>query len=188
MKKILLIGQAPPLKPIDLPFGRSQLYKWFETIGLTYKKEKDFEIQHNQEGLFIYKGKPMARVKFGALIDYFPGLNKAKGHLAPTPKQILESRPSLERLLKSFDPDIVVPIGKLSMQECLSWIRQAHHDNFKLEKIIGQKLGVDPYGLLSKKITVIPLPHPSGASTWIYQKENKALLSRALTLLKNELD
>jgi len=34
---------------------------------------------------------------------------------------------------------------------------------------------------------VIPLPHPSGASSWIHQPGNAALLEAALELLKARL-
>jgi len=34
---------------------------------------------------------------------------------------------------------------------------------------------------------VIPLPHPSGASSWIHQPGNSALLDRALDLLRERL-
>lgn len=30
---------------------------------------------------------------------------------------------------------------------------------------------------------LVPLPHPSGRSTWLVKKENQALLDRALELL-----
>jgi hypothetical protein len=34
---------------------------------------------------------------------------------------------------------------------------------------------------------VIPLPHPSGASSWFYQNDNKKLLDRAIQLIGTEL-
>jgi len=33
----------------------------------------------------------------------------------------------------------------------------------------------------------IPLPHPSGASSWVHQSGHRALLDRALALLAREL-
>jgi len=33
-------------------------------------------------------------------------------------------------------------------------------------------------------MVVIPLPHPSGASSWIHQREHMSLLERALELLR----
>jgi hypothetical protein len=33
---------------------------------------------------------------------------------------------------------------------------------------------------------LIPLPHPSGASRWLNQPDNRALLERALRILRRE--
>ncbi len=181
MKKIAFIGQAPPLKVVELPFGKSALYKWLESEGFKYEKQKDFELSHNQEGILSLNGQPVAEVKFGALISYFPGSNKNGGHLAPSQQEIVKERPSLISMLKAFAPDIVVPIGKLSIGECLD------EQNIKLEDFIGKSFIANPYEALTKEIKIIPFPHPSGASTWIYQKGNSDLLKKALALLKDEV-
>jgi hypothetical protein len=34
---------------------------------------------------------------------------------------------------------------------------------------------------------VIPLPHPSGASSWVHQSENKILLERGINLIGEAL-
>jgi hypothetical protein len=34
---------------------------------------------------------------------------------------------------------------------------------------------------------VIPLPHPSGASSWIHENDNKALVARAIGLISQEV-
>jgi len=36
-------------------------------------------------------------------------------------------------------------------------------------------------------VTAIPLPHPSGASSWIHQDDHGELLSRALQLIGDRL-
>jgi uracil-DNA glycosylase len=36
--------------------------------------------------------------------------------------------------------------------------------------------------------TVVPLPHPSGASGWLNAPENRDRLGRALALVRDELD
>jgi uracil-DNA glycosylase len=161
MKKVALIGQAPPKVDPERPFGRTKLYPWLNSVGI------DFDII---DKYFI----------FSAVIDYFPGLNKNKGHAVPTPDQIRESRPRLKKLLLDFNPDIVVPIGKLSISECLG-------EEVVLEDVIGKEFLNDPYNVFGIKKIIIPLPHPSGASTWIYQKENSKLLNEALNLLKKQI-
>ena len=83
--------------------------------------------------------------------------------------------------ITNFSPEIVVPIGKLSLSYCLN--REVN----LLEDFIGKSYLVNPYQALNKKLIVIPLPHPSGASTWRHKKENKKLLKLALAKLKQEL-
>jgi len=39
--------------------------------------------------------------------------------------------------------------------------------------------------IYGKKRDVIPIPHPSGASTWFKREPGKSLLAKALKLLSN---
>lgn len=117
---------------------------------------------------------------YSALVDYFPGSHKG-GHLVPTEEEILKERSRLARTILDFNPEILVTVGKLSVSYALQ------KDIKLLSEVIGKRFNIDPYGLLGKEIVVIPLPHPSGASTWRHKKENKILLERALKLLKDLL-
>jgi uracil-DNA glycosylase len=160
MKKTIFIGQAmPKLKrhPHDWP----SLNQWLYSIRLT-----DELISKN----FLYS----------ALIDYFPGAMNGS-HVVPTKEEIDEERDRLINTITSFNPEIVVPIGRLSISYCLDERVKPLVDN------VGQIYITDPYLATEKELTVIPLPHPSGASTWGHKKENKILLKKALKLLKNEL-
>lgn len=67
--KILIIGQAPPLKKQGIPYDSTLLYKIFEWVGIS---------------------KELAQFKFEfeALTDQFPGLNKTNGHKAPSKEQM----------------------------------------------------------------------------------------------------
>jgi uracil-DNA glycosylase len=160
MHRTLFIGQAPPLRTYERPFGGSKLYVWLESVGLGL----DFVDQY---------------ASFGALVDFFPG-SKHGSHVAPSPEQILAGREQLQKLLVEFQPGIVVPIGKLSIQEALG--REVN-----LEQVIGERFEADPYGLLGKVIPIIPLPHPSGASRWIWQGNHGELVKRALGALEREV-
>jgi hypothetical protein len=42
--------------------------------------------------------------------------------------------------------------------------------------------------MLGREVATIPLPHPSGASTWVFKPKNKILLNQAVCLLKKELE
>jgi uracil-DNA glycosylase len=161
MKKVLFIGQAPPKTTIDRPFGRTKLYSWFESI----------EISEEYIQNYFY---------FGALINYFPGLNH-KSHKEPSKEEILAEKPKLINFIKEVNPDIYIPVGKLAIQSVLNL------ENIKLEELIGKSFSINPHDCLGKEIRVIPLPHPSGASTWFYKPENKILLQKALQFLKQSL-
>jgi uracil-DNA glycosylase len=168
VKKVAFIGQAPPKTNADRPFGRSALYKWFSSIGVT-----DEYISK-----YFY---------FGALIDFFPGVDKRKSHLVPTRSQIDAYKSTLRSELVDFKADIIVPIGKLSIVECISEDKYSELGS-TLSNVIGRKFNLDPYNLLDRKLPIIPFPHPSGASTWIYMPGNDILLMNALNLLQKELN
>lgn len=157
MKKVIFIGQAMPRvkrHPTDWP----SLNKWLYTIGVT-----DEDISKH----FVYS----------ALVDYFPG-SKGSSHLVPTRDQIAAERERLFSTIRDFDPDVIVPIGKLSISYCLGIQTNL------LSEIIGKIFTADPYKALRRELIIVPLPHPSGASTWRHQKENMELLEKALVQLK----
>lgn len=160
MKRVVFIGQAMP-RVKRHPHDWQTLNTWLYSIGIT---------QNQIENNFLYS----------ALVDYFPGA-KNGSHLIPTEEEIEKERPRLAKTIKEFNPDLVVTIGKLSMSHCL------RTEVNLLKDFIGKKFEVDPYGLVNKKLTVIPLPHPSGASTWRHNPENKKLLNKALQLLKENI-
>ena len=160
MKRTLFVGQAMPRvkrNPHDWP----TLNKWLYTIALN-----DELIRKH----FLYS----------ALVDYFPGA-KNGSHLIPTKEEILNERGRLQQTIKDFSPEIVVPIGRMSIACCLGKMVEPLGEN------IGKQFFVDPYQLFGKPILVIPLPHPSGASTWRYRPEGKKLIPLALDLLRNNL-
>ncbi len=157
MKRTLFIGQAMP-RAKRTPHDWPTLNAWLYSLGIT---------QNQIEKYFLYS----------ALVNYFPGSKKGS-HLVPTPSEIAKDKPRLVKTIRDFNPYIVVPIGKLSIGHCLN------QDFDLLTDILGQVYEVDPYQVLNKKVVVIPLPHPSGASTWHHRPAHKALLQKSLSLLK----
>jgi uracil-DNA glycosylase len=160
MKRTIFIGQAMPRAKKhhhDWP----TLNAWLYSIGITLGQIKK---------IFFYS----------ALVDYFPGAINGS-HKVPTSGEIQKERDRLIKTIKDFEPELVVPVGKKSIGYCLD-------QEFELLKdVIGKTYFVNPYKALDKKILVVPLPHPSGASTWYNQKGNKELLKKALRLLEREL-
>ena len=159
MKKTIFIGQAMP-KVKKHPHDWPSLNQWLYLIGLTDKQIR-------------------MHFRYSALVDYFPGA-KNGSHVVPSRGDIAKEKDRLVDTITIFNPEIVVPIGRLSISYCLNEKVKPLTDN------IGQIYIVDPYFAASKKLKVIPLPHPSGASTWNNKKENKILLNQALMILKKE--
>jgi uracil-DNA glycosylase len=156
----MFIGQAMPRSKKDLHDWPS-LNAWLYSIGIS---DKDIKLN------FFYSAR----------VDYFPGA-KNGSHRVPTPTEIRKERNRLKKTIEEFDPEIVVTIGKLSLFHCLDERVNLLNDH------IGKLFRTDPYKLLGRELLVIPLPHPSGASTWYKKTENKKLLTKALKLLKENL-
>lgn len=162
MKRVLFVGQAMPAVKRH-PHHWPSLNLWLYSIGLT-----DTDIQEN----FLYT----------ALVNYFPGYQDKGGHKVPTKEEAEKERERLKKTIIDFDPEILVTVGKLSLSYCLNKKTDKLDENY-----ISKTFVINPYGMLEKNILVIPLPHPSGASTWIYKKGNRLLLQKALKNLRNSL-
>jgi uracil-DNA glycosylase len=160
MKRTIFIGQAMPRVKRD-PHDWPSLNAWLFSMGFT------------RELLEV-------NTLYSALVNYFPGAVNGS-HLVPTRQEIEKERPRLAETIKGFSPELVVPVGALSISYCLRQKVQP------LVSLIGKKYFTDPYGLYGREVSVVPLPHPSGASTWRHKKENKVLLVNSLQVLKKEI-
>jgi len=74
--------------------------------------------------------------------------------------------------LELLRPRLIVTVGLLALKRQLGFTTLTPH--------IGERYEQDG-------VTVIPLPHPSGASSWPYVPENRERLDRALALVRAEL-
>jgi uracil-DNA glycosylase len=158
LSRILLVGQAPGDKEPALgrPFAWTagkQLFKWFAGLGL---EEAQFR-QH---------------VYMAAVCRCFPGKNPQGGDRVPAPAEIANCRPWLEREIELLGPELIVPVGRLAIEQFLP--------PRPLVEQIGVSYRVVRGGL---EIDLIPLPHPSGASTWPRTEPGKTLTDAALTLI-----
>ena len=119
-------------------------------------------------GWFERAGLSREEVYLAALCLCFPGKAKGGGDLAPSRAMMQNCRPHLLRELELLRPEVVVPVGGLAIKELLGITR--------LSEVVGETVERD--GLV-----YVPLPHPSGASTWLNAAENKERLARALAAL-----
>lgn len=156
--KILLVGQAPGDKEPALgrPFAWTagkQLFKWFATLNVT---EPQFR----------------ASVYMAATCRCFPGKNPKGGDRVPNEQEVLNCRPWLERELELLKPELLIPIGRLAIEQFLPARPLVEQIGRTFELTRGRR-----------RIQVLPLPHPSGASTWPRTEPGKSLTARALQLL-----
>ena len=95
-----------------------------------------------------------------------------RGDRTPTPKERALCAVWREHELRLLHPPLVVTVGGLAARALLG--------EPSLTACIGtrRELGGVP---------AIPLPHPSGASGWLNSPANRALLDRALELVRAEL-
>ena len=101
-----------------------------------------------------------------ALTKCFPGRLPGKStDRAPSPKERANCRPWLDAQRQLVQPRVVLLFGKLSIDTFLP--------KMTLEECIGRT--VDKDGL-----HFIPLPHSSGASTWLNDAGHRALLAQAI--------
>lgn len=121
------------------------------------------------EGWFEWVGISREEIYLSALARCFPGKAKGGGDKAPSRAMISNCRPHLLREFEVLRPRIVVPVGGLAMKELLGI--------GKLSDAIGRTHRRDG-------IVYVPLPHPSGASTWLNAPENRERLWRSLATLK----
>jgi uracil-DNA glycosylase len=122
-------------------------------------------------GWFEWAGLSREDVYLSALCRCFPGKAKGGGDLAPSRAMMQNCRPHLLREFELLRPEVVAPVGGLAIKELLGITR--------LSEAVGETVRRDG-------IIYVPLPHPSGASTWLNAPENKERLARALATLKEQ--
>jgi hypothetical protein len=82
-----------------------------------------------------------------------------------------EHRDAVRACSRCFSSGDDAPVGGLAIKELLGITR--------LSEAVGETVRRDG-------IVYVPLPHPSGASTWLNAPENKERLDRALATLKEQ--
>lgn len=155
---VLLVGQAPGTKEgmAGRPFAWTAgktLFNWFGRLGID---EEQFRRQ----------------VYMSAVCRCFPGKNPKGGDRVPNTQEIEACSQWLHRELELLRPQLILPVGKLAITQFI--------DVDKLTQVIGH---VHSIHLQNGICDVIPLPHPSGASTWHRTEPGKSLLQKALELI-----
>ena len=104
----------------------------------------------------------------------YPGKHaNGKGDRVPTPEEQELCAFWSDWELRLLGPRLVVPVGGLAIKRILG--------RRQLAGTIGGRFR------LSEGRVAIPLPHPSGVSLWLNTPENRALVTRAVELIHEEL-
>ena len=156
--RFMLIGQAPGLS--DLRGARMYLgpaaRKLFGWMAEAGFAEPDI-------GTTVY---------MTALTKCFPGRLPGKStDRAPSPKERANCRPWLDAQWKLVQPRVVILFGKLAIDTFLP--------KMPLEMAVGNTFDADG-------ITYVPLPHSSGASTWLNDPGHRALLVEAIERVREQ--
>ena len=161
--KVMLVGQAPGQveaaggKPFAGRAGKT-LFKWLERAG-------------------IDEDTARRKIYIAAITRCYPGPHpNGRGDRVPSPKEQEACAVWLDAELRIIRPQLLIPVGRLAIERFLPKV--------PLDRLIGRAHEVTHVGGTSR---AIPLPHPSGASSWIHQDDHPELLDRALGLIGREL-
>jgi uracil-DNA glycosylase len=155
----MLVGQAPGRVESEggRPFaGRAGrvLFAWLADAGIEEAAARE-------------------RIYIAAVTRCFPGpAPSGRGDRVPS---LTEQRNCSDWLLdevRIIRPRVLIPVGRLAIERFLP--------GRPLDEVVG-RLHQLPVG--GRVTAVIPLPHPSGASSWIHQGDHPQLLRRAIRLL-----
>jgi uracil-DNA glycosylase len=154
--QVMLVGQAPG--KVETSGGRAfagragrTLFRWLERVGLDEEAARE-------------------RIYIAAITRCYPGPSpNGRGDRVPSPSEQANCASWLDDELRLLRPRLLLPVGRLAIERFLP--------RLPLEELIGREHETEHAG---GKSLAIPLPHPSGASSWIHQGDHAALLSRAL--------
>jgi len=109
-----------------------------------------------------------------AVCRCFPGKNPQGGDRVPSFDEIRNCSSWLDAEIEMLRPQLIIPVGKLAIEQFM--------EPGKLVDVIGHEFELEENGEL---IDVIPLPHPSGASTWHRMEPGISLLRQSLSLIES---
>lgn len=157
--RVMLVGQAPgqvemgDRRPFAGRAGRT-LFRWLERAGIDEEAAR--------EAIYI-----------AAITRCYPGPSPSgRGDRVPSPDEQAACAPWLETELRLIQPRLLVPVGRLAIDRIIG--------PRPLADVVGGSFQVEHEGGSAE---AIPLPHPSGASSWPNQPGNRERLDRAIELL-----
>src|SRR4029077_10401919 len=159
-QRALIVGQAPGItEPVrGLPFAGAagrKLVSWLAPLGIADHEDM------------------LERFAFAAVAKCYPGrVPGGRGDRAPDRGERERCRPWTEPLVRLCAPAVVVPVGRLAIDD---WLGRA-----PLADVVGERFEREGR-------VIVPLPHPSGASAWTNDPANRARVGRAVAQLRDTL-
>ncbi len=162
--RVMLVGQAPGQvevagrPPFSGRAGRT-LFKWLEEAGIGEAEARE-------------------RILISAITRCYPGpAPSGRGDRVPTRSEREQCADWLAAELRIVRPALIIPVGRLAIERFLG--------ARPLDVTVGREHVVQHEGGES---VAIPLPHPSGASSWIHQPGHAELLRKSLALIGHRLE
>jgi len=161
--RVMLIGQAPGKveseggRPFSGRAGKT-LFRWLARAGIDEASARE-------------------KIYISAITRCYPGAHPSgRGDRVPTRVEQSGCADWLDDELAIIQPELLIPVGRLAIEKFLPAL--------PLSELIGTKRVIEHVGGRS---VVIPLPHPSGASSWIHEDGHQQLVDRAILLIAKEL-
>jgi uracil-DNA glycosylase len=159
----MLIGQAPgktevvDRRPFAGRAGRT-LFRWFSEVGITEEVVR-------------------RRIYIAAVTRCFPGPSPSgRGDRVPSHAEISNCASWLEAEIALIRPRLIIPVGRLAIERFLGMS--------PLSELVGREHRVTD---LPGRPVAVPLPHPSGASSWIHGPGHMQLVRTSLEIIAARL-
>lgn len=154
--RVMLVGQAPG--QVEAQGGKPFAGRAGRTLFKWFEQAGIDEITARR------------KIYIAAVTRCYPGPSPSgRGDRVPSMEEQDACASWLQSELAIIRPRVIIPVGKLAIA------RFFRHQ--PLDRLIGKAHVID-------ERLVIPLPHPSGASSWIHQGNHPRLLRDALGLLE----
>lgn len=182
--KVMIIGQAPGATEVVArrPFNAGSGSRLFQWLGQAGWDEETFRLTQYMT----------------AVTKCFPGKSDSgRGDRVPSRKEQLLCRPFLDQEILMVKPRLIIPVGRLA-------INLFFKSGARLADVIGSAAFISARSITSLEelrrrngtkytqlpdriedagVWIVPLPHPSGASSWPNLNKNRLLIGRAIELL-----
>jgi uracil-DNA glycosylase len=157
--RVMLVGQAPG--QVEAQGGKPFAGRAGRTLFRWFERAGIDEITARR------------KIYIAAVTRCYPGPSPSgRGDRVPSMEEQDACASWLESELAIIRPRVILPVGKLAIARFFP--------EQPLDRLIGKAHVID-------KRLVIPLPHPSGASSWIHQGNHPQLLQQALRLVETHV-